>query len=225
MRKNKPVRDPGSITYSAAIESAATSDTPAPTGPTSPSVYCAKQTRRGFTEGFSLRGAGAMALPGSGTHRPGNCFPKPLRFSIGFHAQGSFAPKPVNPSSAQPAKAQAWAAERCSELDAGKLHAVVHALRAHAASSPEATKMARALHLPQFAFACATRSFQAQGFCTSTGVLEAWLQSGDREPGSSGAPACTGAFRARMQSSRCAARSSADAMKTFGSVRRDKFAA
>jgi hypothetical protein len=42
--ENKPVRDPGSITYSAAIESAAASDT-SPTDPPMPSGYSAK--RRG----------------------------------------------------------------------------------------------------------------------------------------------------------------------------------
>jgi len=66
---------------------------------------------------------------------------------------------------------QAWAAERCAELDAGRLRAVVHALRTHAASSPEATKCA--LYIFRNRARMRHPKYHVQGFCTSTGVLEA----------------------------------------------------
>src|SRR5207244_11301376 len=58
-----------------------------------------------------------------------------------------------------------------SELDDGKLHAIISALRPRMGSSNEATKCAvyiirnrRRMRYPKF---------RAQGLCTSTGVLEA----------------------------------------------------
>ena len=68
-------------------------------------------------------------------------------------------------------EAKLWATARCTELDDGKLSAIVHALRPHIHPSNEATKCAmyifrnrRRMRYPKF---------HALGLCTSTGVLEA----------------------------------------------------
>ena len=64
-----------------------------------------------------------------------------------------------------------WAAARCAELDDGKLHAIVHALRPHADSSAEATQCA--LYIFRNRARMRYPKFHTQGLCTSTGVLEA----------------------------------------------------
>jgi len=155
--------------------------TPAPTGPTSPSVYCAKQPGEASPK-LPVAWCWAMALPGSGTP-PGNCSPKPLRFSIGS------TPRKLCTETGQSifgatSQGQAWAAERCAELDAGKLRAVVHALRAHAASSPEAAKCA--LYIFRNRARMRYPKFHAQGFCYVHRRPGGWLQSGDRDPAQAG---------------------------------------
>ena len=99
--EDKPVRDPGSITYSAGIESAAL-PIPAPTDPTLPSAYCAK--RRG--EASPKRPVAwrwAMALLGFGTP-PENYSPKLFRSSIGTTPK-KLCTEPLKRSSAPLAKA------------------------------------------------------------------------------------------------------------------------
>lgn len=68
-------------------------------------------------------------------------------------------------------EAKAWAEARCAELDDGKLHAIIHALRPHIASSPEASKCAH--YVIHNRARMRYSKLHAQGFCTSTGVVEA----------------------------------------------------
>jgi hypothetical protein len=67
--------------------------------------------------------------------------------------------------------AEQWAKKRRDELDQGKLHAVLAALRVHADSNEEARKclhyVIRNRHRMRYP------KFRAQGLCTSTGVVEA----------------------------------------------------
>jgi hypothetical protein len=165
--ENKPVRDPGSITYSAAIESAATSDT-SPDRSDFAERVLREATRRGFTE------ASRCVVLGDGSawiwNTARELFPQATQILDRFHAKEALHRTGQSIFGAT-SQGQAWAAERCSELDAGQLHAVVHALRAHAASSPEATKCA--LYIFRNRARMRYPMFHAQGFCTSTGVLEA----------------------------------------------------
>ena len=164
---NKPVRDPGSITYSAAIESAATSDTSADRSDFAERVL-REATRRGFTEGSRCVVLGDGSAWIWNTAR--ELFPQATQILDRFHAKESLHRTGQSIFGAT-SQGQAWAAERCSELDAGQLQAVVHALRTHAASSPEATKCA--LYIFRNRARMRYPKFHAQGFCTSTGVLEA----------------------------------------------------
>jgi hypothetical protein len=77
-QKSRPVRDEGSVTYSAAVESAATLDT-SPNLSDFAARVLREATRRGFSEVLCPVVWG-MARPGSGT-RLQNSFLKPLRFS------------------------------------------------------------------------------------------------------------------------------------------------
>jgi len=164
---NKPVRDPGSITYSAAIESAATFDT-SPERSDFAERVLREATRRGFTQ------ASRCVVLGDGSawiwNTARELFPQATQILDRFHAKEALHRTGQSIFGAT-STGQAWAAERCAELDAGKLHDVVHALRARAASSPEAIKCA--LYIFRNRARMRYRKFHAQGFCTSTGVLEA----------------------------------------------------
>ena len=65
----------------------------------------------------------------------------------------------------------AWATARSAELDEGQLHRIVHALRAHSSSCLEAAKCA--LYIFHNRARMRYPKFRGEGFCTSTGVLEA----------------------------------------------------
>jgi hypothetical protein len=60
---------------------------------------------------------------------------------------------------------------RCTQLDNGKLHSIVHALRPYASSSAEAAKCM--VYIFRNRARMRYPKFHVQGLCTSTGVLEA----------------------------------------------------
>lgn len=165
--EGKPVRDPGSITYSAAIESAATSDT-SPERSDFAERVLREATRRGFTE------ASHCVVLGDGSSWIWNTsrelFPQATQILDRYHAKEALhrtAQSIFGPAS----EGKQWAAARCAELDDGKLRAIVHALRVHNSSSSEAAKCA--LYIFHNRSRMRYPKFYAQGFCTSTGVLEA----------------------------------------------------
>ena len=141
---------------------------PAPSGPTSPNAYCAKP-RGEASRKPPVAWCWAMALPGSGIP-PGTVSPKPLRFSNRYHAKEALH-RTAQSIFGATSESKQWARARCTELDDGKLHAIVHALRDHSASCGEATKCA--LYIFHNRARMRYPKFRAQGFCTSTGVLEA----------------------------------------------------
>ncbi len=165
--EGKPVRDQGSITYSAAIESAATSDT-SPYRSDFAERVLREATRRGFTE------ASRCVVLGDGSawiwNTTRELFPQATQILDRFHAKQALH-RTAQSIFGATSEGQQWATARCSELDDGKLHAIVHALRPHAASSAEATKCA--LYIFHNRARMRYPKFHARGFCTSTGVLEA----------------------------------------------------
>jgi hypothetical protein len=166
-QEGKPVRDPGSITYSAAIESAASSDTSLERSDFAERVL-REASRRGFTEAFRCAVLGDGSLWIWNTAR--ELFPQATQILDRYHA------KEVLHRTAQSIcnganEAKIWAEARCTELDDGKLQAIVHALRPHIASSPEASKCAH--YVIHNRARIRYPKFHAQGFCTSTGVVEA----------------------------------------------------
>ncbi len=165
--EGKPVRDPGSITYSAAIESAATSDT-SPDRSDFAERVLREATRRGFTQ------ASRCVVLGDGStwiwNTTRELFPQATQILDRFHAQEALH-RTAQSIFGATSEGQQWAAARCSELNDGKLHAIVHALHPHADSSAEATKCA--FYIFRNRARMRYPKFQARGFCTSTGVLEA----------------------------------------------------
>jgi hypothetical protein len=165
--EGKPVRDPGSITYSSAIESAASSDTSLDRSDFAERVL-REATRRGFTEASRCVVLGDGSLWIWNTAR--ELFPQATQILDRYHA------KEVLHRTAQSIchgtnEAKAWAEARCAELDDGKLHAIVHALRPHIPSSPEASKCAH--YIIHNRARMRYPKLHEQGLCTSTGVVEA----------------------------------------------------
>jgi hypothetical protein len=166
--QGKPMRDPGSITYSAAIESAAAHDT-SPERSHFAERVLREATRRGFTEASrcALLGDGSVWIWNTGAE----LFPQAIPILDRYHAKETLHRTAQSIFGALTQESKLWATARCTELDDGKLSAIVHALRPHMAPSNEATKCAtyiirnrRRMRYPKF---------HAQGLCTSTGVLEA----------------------------------------------------
>ena len=166
--EGKPMRDPGSITYSAAIESAATVDTSLQRSDLAERVL-REATRRGFTE------APRCAVLGDGSiwiwNTARELFPQAIQILDRYHAKEALHRTAQSIFGATSAEVKPWATARCTELDDGKLQAIISALRPHLGSCNEAANCAtyiirnrRRMRYPKF---------HAQGLCTSTGVLEA----------------------------------------------------
>ena len=167
-QEGTPVRDAGSVTYSAAIESAAQRDTDATTSAFAARVQ-REATRRGFDRAprRAVLGDGAPWIWNLATEH----FPDALQIVDRFHAKQHLSDVGKAVYGATSARAHTWARARHDELDAGDLDAVLAALRAHAATDDEARKCVeyfernrRRMRYP---------AFRAAGLCTSTGVVEA----------------------------------------------------
>lgn len=163
-----PVRDGGSVTYSAAIESAAQHDTAA-----TPSAFAARVTREATRRGFDR--ARRRVVLGDGApwiwNLAAEYLPGALQIVDRFHAKQHLSEVAKAVYGTPSDLGQAWARERHEELDAGHLDAVLHALRVHAPHEDAARCCVEYIehnrHRMQYP------AFRAAGLCTSTGVVEA----------------------------------------------------
>ena len=163
-----PVRDEGSISYSAAIESAAQKDTDE-----APSEVAARAeretTRRGFERATrrAVLGDGAKWIWNIATEH----FPDAIQIVDRFHAKQHLSDVARSVYGAGSDLGAKWAHQRYDELDAGNIEAVLCALRVHSSKDEEARKC--------FDYVDGNRTrmryaeFRAAGLCTSTGVVEA----------------------------------------------------
>ena len=165
--EGKPVRDPGSITYSAAIESAAAPDT-SPERSEFAERVLRETTRRGFTD------ASRCVVLGDGSawiwNTAAELFPQAIQILDRFHAKEHLSKvgKVIYRDSEQGKK---WIQRRYDELDEGRLKCLLKALDRQAAKYEEALECAEYIrnnrHRMQYP------EFHEQGLCTSTGVVEA----------------------------------------------------
>ncbi|HEX2664194.1 MAG TPA: ISKra4 family transposase [Candidatus Acidoferrum sp.] len=163
-----PIRDKGSITYSAAIESARIPDIAKERSAFAQRVWRESQRRR-FPQ------AERMATLGDGAPWIWNLveelFPGAIQIVDRFHAKQHLSELSKALYGLTSPRAARWAQRRHKELDSGQFHALLAALRRQVARSEEAR---RCLHYFQ-----SNRErmrypeFHAQGLCTSTGVVEA----------------------------------------------------
>jgi len=163
-----PARDAGSITYSAAIESAAQRDIDA-----LPSAFAARVVRETQRRGFDR--ATRRVVLGDGAawiwKLAAEHFPDAVQIVDRYHAKqhlSDVAKALYGPTSP---RAQTWAGARHDELDAGDWPALVRALRRHAATHAEARKCLD--YVERNRERMRYPAFRAAGLCTSTGVVEA----------------------------------------------------
>jgi hypothetical protein len=162
------VRDEGSISYSAAIESAAHKDTD-----DAPSAFAARVAREATRRGFDR--AARRAVLGDGATWIWNLadeyFPDAVQIVDRYHAKQHLSDVGKAVYGATSDLARAWARERHDELDAGDLDAVLRALRTHATATDEARKCVD--YVERNRERMRYPEFRAAGLCTSTGVVEA----------------------------------------------------
>jgi hypothetical protein len=163
-----PVRDAGSVTYSAAIESAATRDTDL-----APSEFAQRVDREARRRGFDQ--APRRAVLGDGALWIWNLadehFPGALQIVDLFHAKQKLSDVAKAVYGATSTLGAHWAKQRHDELDEGQIDAVLAALGVHAQAHDEARKALDYVtrNRPRMRYP----AFRAQGLCTSTGVVEA----------------------------------------------------
>lgn len=161
-----PIRDEGSVTYSAAIESAASSDSKV-------SDFARRVERETTRRGFE-HAARQVAL-GDGAAYIWNTVSEVLPFAIQildrFHAKQHLSDVSKAIYGAANDEAKQWAKARHDELDDGKIDDILVALEVHASACEHARQC--------LGYVSANRErmrypeFHAQGLCTSTGVVEA----------------------------------------------------
>ena len=163
-----PMRDAGSVTYSAAIESAAQPDTDA-----TPSAFAARVVREATRRGVD-RAARRVVL-GDGAlwiwHLADEHVPDAVQIVDRFHAKQHLSDVAKSIYGAGSDRGAQWARARHDELDAGEIDAVLTALRAHVLHDDEARKCADYVERNRARMDYPT--FRAAGLCTSTGVVEA----------------------------------------------------
>ena len=163
-----PVRDKGSVTYSAAIESAAERDTDP-----DPSDFARRVEREASRRGFDA--AARTVIIGDGAKWIWNIadtyYPDAIQIVDLYHAKGSVseAAKAIFGSTNEMGKG--WAKERRDDLEAGRIDVVLAALGRHVSTCKEARncrdyieRNRRRMDYP---------AFRSQGLCTSSGVVEA----------------------------------------------------
>ena len=163
-----PVRDEGSISYSAAIESAAQKDTDEV-----PSEFAARVEREATRRGFER--AARRAVLGDGAKWIWNLasehFPDAIQIVDRFHAKHNLSKVAKSIYGAGSDLGAQWAHARYDELDAGDIEAVLSALRVHSPKDDEARTCVGYVDGNRARMRYA--EFRAAGLCTSTGVVEA----------------------------------------------------
>src|SRR5437879_2275466 len=139
--EGQPVRDPGSITYSAAIESAATLDTSPDLSDFAARVQ-REASRRGFTEAQRpvVLGDGSAWIWNSATE----LFPQATQILDRFHAKEHLSQVGKIIYGDCP-EGQPWIQARYEELDAGRLKSLLQALHSHVGQHKEARECVRYL--------------------------------------------------------------------------------
>lgn len=163
-----PLRDPGSVSYNAAIETATMSDTDADVSPFAARVR-REATRRGVEK------AREVVAIGDGARWIWNLveeeFPGATQIIDLFHAKGTLTEAAKAIFGADSPFGSEWAKHRRDELEAGDLEALLAALEPHLKTHNEARTCAEYIrtnwHRMQYPH------FRRRGLCTSTGVVEA----------------------------------------------------
>lgn len=166
--KGLPTRDVGSVTYSAAIESAASKDTDA-----QPSVFAQRVTREATRRGFDI--AARRVILGDGAPWIWNIadenFPGAIQIVDLYHAKGHLWDVAKSIYGVGTDLAAQWAKQRRDELDEGEIDTILGALRLHSEANNDARKcleyFIRNRHRMRYP------EFRAKNLCVGSGVVEA----------------------------------------------------
>ena len=166
--QGRPVRDEGSVTYTAAIESAATADTDK-----TPAAFTQRVLREALRRRFTQ--AERTVVLGDGApwiwNMAQELFPRAVQIVDRFHAQQHLSEVSKAIYGGDSKLARDWAQRRHEELDSGRLADLLRALRRHAERSEEARKCFQYIHRNRDRMRYP--AFEAMELCTSTGVVEA----------------------------------------------------
>lgn len=162
------MRDRGSVTYSAALKSAAT-----PNAGTALSAFAQRADREAQRRGFDqaprrvVLGEGAAGI----WQLADDLFPGATQIVDLFHATQHLSDVAKAIYGAGTDLSRQWARLRHDELDAGQLRALGAALRPYAPTHPEARRCGAYVthHRARMRYP----TFRAQGLCVSSGVVEA----------------------------------------------------
>lgn len=167
-KEGTPVRDEGSVSYSAGIESAATRDTDKTASEFAQRVERETQ-RRGFDRALRrvVLGDGAPWI----WNLADECFPGTIQIVDRFHAKQKLSDVAKSIYGPESALGLAWSHQRHHQLDAGDIEGVLAALRLHVPKDAEARKCADYIQRNRERMDYA--KFRGEGLCTSTGVVEA----------------------------------------------------
>ena len=162
------VRDPGSVSYNAAIESVATSDTGARLSP-----FAKRVGREAMRRGFAR--AQRRVVVGDGApwiwKLTAEMFPDAIQIVDRFHVKQHLS-EVAKAIYGTPSELGAeWAKQQHAALDAGHIDAIQQALKAHVTKVPEARRCRDYLETNRQRMRYP--EFHTQGLCTSSGVLEA----------------------------------------------------
>jgi hypothetical protein len=163
-----PVRDEGSVSYSAAIESAFVPNIAKERSVFAQRVWRETQRRR-FTQ------AARTAALGDGApwiwNLVAELFPGTIQIVDRFHAKQHLSELSKALYGLASPRAVQWAKRRHEELDSGKFAALLAAIRRQVEHSEEARRCL--LYFQNNRERMRYPEFHAQGLCTSTGVVEA----------------------------------------------------
>ena len=162
-----PERDAGSVSCSAAIESAASRDTDP-----EPSVFARRVRGEAKRRGFSL--ARRRVVLGDGAawiwRVAEEEFPGAIQIVDQYHAREHLWTVSKALHGEDPDRVSAWAEARCAELEQGRLDELLDALRS-AASCEEARRCCE--YIERNRDRMRYRDFRASGLCIGSGVVEA----------------------------------------------------
>jgi hypothetical protein len=165
--RGHPIRDPGSISYSAAIESAANRDTDE-----TPSQFAERVLREARRRQFDQ--AQRQVILGDGAAWIWNLadmyFPEAVQIVDRFHAKKYLSDVSKSVYGAQSDLGKQWAKRRHDELDDGRIVSVLRALRRHREHSDLARQCIGYIKTNRHRLCYP--DFEADGLCTSSAVVE-----------------------------------------------------
>lgn len=166
-QEGKPVCDQGSISYSAAIESAAVRDTDGERSDFAERVL-RESTRRRFTEAATTEVVADLAPWIWNITK--ELFPFAEQIGDRFHVKEHLATVAKDLFAAGSQKAKDWTQDRWDQLDLGTFDDLLQEVHSHARQSEEAAKCHQ--YLLNNRDRMRYPEFEAAGLCTSSGVTE-----------------------------------------------------